>query len=331
MFPSSGSALAFLVAGSLLLSAMESGAAATGTPAPQSQQSAAAGAPTGLSIADVRVVEGDAGARSVEVVISLTPAAKAPVSAAYSTADGTASASSDYRAANGSVTFAPGEIVKRITLGVVGDTAVETDETLTITLANASGAALADGTGTVTIVNDDFAGRGPAVYEVRITYTGASGSMEGAQGCPTRQNGKVVMTGLLAGTENVAADDDITYSGVLQFEADIDMCEVTGPDGNTRLCAMRLIGSGPMNAELELRFDDRGGYIKVSKAPGGFLSDISGSCDAELLDGERALFPDRSMATIFNGLELPLPLRTLRVGQYADGGVLVEVLRVVRR
>lgn len=287
------------------------------------------GAASGLSIADIGVVEGDAGVRSVEVIISLTPAATAPVSVAYSTADGTASAGSDYHAANGSVTFAPGDVVKRITLGVVGDTLVEADETFTIALNSASGAALADGTGTVTIINDDFVEPGPPRYEVRLTYTGQSGSMAGAEGCPTRQNGKVVMTGLLAGREDVAADDDVIYRGVLHLDADIDMCEVAGPDGAARLCAMRVIGAGPMNAELTLRFDNRGGLVKVSKATGAFLADVSGSCDVELMREERALLPDRSMATGFNGLDLPLPLRTLRVGRYEEGGVLVEVLRVV--
>ena len=150
-------------------------------------------------------------------------------------------------------------------------------------------------------------------------------------GCQVRKDSRVVMTGLLTGRENVASDDDVNYGGVLQFEADIDMCDVTGPDGNTRMCVMRVLGSGPMNAELQLRFDDRGGYIKVAKVPGGFFSQISGTCDEELMDDERGLLPDESMSTIFNGLELPLAMRTLRVGHYEEGAVMVDVLRSVRR
>ena len=42
------------------------------------------------------------------------------------------------------------------------------------------------------------------------------------------------------------------------------------------------------------------------------------------------MFPDESIANIFNGTDLPLKSGPLRVGQYRDGSVLVEVLRVVR-
>ena len=37
------------------------------------------------------------------------------------------------------------------------------------------------------------------------------------------------------------------------------------------------------------------------------------------------------MANVFNGNELPLPMRTFGVGKHTDGEVVVEVLRVVRR
>ena len=112
------------------------------------------------------------------------------------------------------------------------------------------------------------------MYEVRLSYTGFVGSLKGAQGCPVRPNGTVVMTGLVSGSEKVARDDDIEYTGTLQWDGDIDMCEVTGPDGATRLCAMRVIGAGALKVELSVYFDNRGGYVKTSKAPGGWLTKI---------------------------------------------------------
>lgn len=285
-----------------------------------------------LSIGAVRVVEGDSGERVVEVIVTLSSPASGPVTASYATTNGTAVAGSDYHAASGSVTFALGDVVKRITLGVIGDGLVEGDETFDVALSNASGATIAGNAARVTIVDDDFRERGPSVYEVRLTYVGSTGSMAGAEGCPVRQNGRVMLTGLIAGSDDVRPDDDINYRGVLQMEADIDLCEATGPDGATRLCAIRAIGAGVMNTELTVYADNRGGYVKVSKAPGAFLTSISGSCDAALIDEERSAFPNDSMAVMFNGQELPLSQSgPLQVGRYADGGVLVEVLRVVHR
>jgi chitinase len=121
--------------------------------------SAAFGAPADLSVGDVRIVEGHNGIRSVEITVSVSPAAPGPVTATYVTRDGTALAATDFRAANGTVAFAPGEIVKKIEIGIIGETVIEADETFDLVLSNVSGATLADPAATVLIVNDDFQGR----------------------------------------------------------------------------------------------------------------------------------------------------------------------------
>ena len=70
----------------------------------------------------------------------------------YTTADGTAKAGQDYAAKTGTVTFAPGETTKQITIAISADTAKESDESFSVALSNASGAALAaPRTETVTI------------------------------------------------------------------------------------------------------------------------------------------------------------------------------------
>ena len=53
----------------------------------------------------------------------------------FATADGSAKAPGDYSSASGTLTFAPGETSKTITVSVVGDDAIEPDETLTVTLS----------------------------------------------------------------------------------------------------------------------------------------------------------------------------------------------------
>src|SRR5262249_57397002 len=81
-----------------------------------------------ISVSANSVVEGNAGSTPVTVTLTLTGATAIPASATYTTADGTAKAGSDYVAASGTVTFAPGETVKTFVVNVIGDTVVEPTE-----------------------------------------------------------------------------------------------------------------------------------------------------------------------------------------------------------
>ncbi|GEP54509.1 Calx-beta domain-containing protein [Reyranella soli] len=113
--------------------------------------------PPSLAVADATVTEGNSGQRNLAFTVTLSAAATGPVTVAYATSNGTASAGSDYTAATGTVTFAAGETSKVINVQVAGDTAVEANETLTLTLSSPSGATIADGTAIGTITNDDTA------------------------------------------------------------------------------------------------------------------------------------------------------------------------------
>ena len=73
----------------------------------------------------------------------------------YATANGSARAGNDYEAASGTLAFAPGEIVKGLSASLIGDTAIEPDETFVVNLSVPSGATLVDSQGLGTILNDD--------------------------------------------------------------------------------------------------------------------------------------------------------------------------------
>jgi hypothetical protein len=79
------------------------------------------------------------------------------VTVGYATTNGTATAPADYTATSGTLTFAPGETTKAVTVDVVGDTAFEGDETLSLVLSGPVNAALGAGQeqATATISNDD--------------------------------------------------------------------------------------------------------------------------------------------------------------------------------
>jgi hypothetical protein len=108
-----------------------------------------------LRINDVSKAEGNSGTTPFTFTVTLSPASTVPVTVKYATANGTALAGSDYTAASGTLTFAPGQTSQTVTVNVMGNTTVEPNETFAVNLSAASGATLFDGQGVGTILNDD--------------------------------------------------------------------------------------------------------------------------------------------------------------------------------
>src|SRR5439155_779521 len=101
--------------------------------------------PPSLVISYVSVKEGNTGAVSATLTVSLSAASGQTVTVSYATADGMARAGSDYVAAAGSLTFAPGETSKTVTVLVNGDVLNEANETFFVNLSNPTNATIADG------------------------------------------------------------------------------------------------------------------------------------------------------------------------------------------
>jgi len=112
--------------------------------------------PPAISISDAVVFEGQAGTKEMVFTISLSKAPAEAVTIPWFTQSGTALAGSDFTAGSGSVTFAPGETTKNISVLILSDTRVEADESFSLVLGTPTGATIADGTGLGTIRNDDI-------------------------------------------------------------------------------------------------------------------------------------------------------------------------------
>jgi hypothetical protein len=110
-----------------------------------------------ISVGDASVTEGNSGTTTLSLPVTLSSVAASTVTVDYATADGTATAGSDYSAANGTLRFRPGETRMTIAISVFGDTNLEPDETVTVTLSNAVNAKISKATATATIKNDDTA------------------------------------------------------------------------------------------------------------------------------------------------------------------------------
>src|SRR5690349_11086016 len=100
---------------------------------------------TVLSIGNASVTEGDSGTTTAQFSVGLSAASDFTVQVHSATANGTATAGSDYSAASGTLTFAPGETSKPLDISVDGDTLVEPNETFTVTLDTPSASTRAGG------------------------------------------------------------------------------------------------------------------------------------------------------------------------------------------
>jgi hypothetical protein len=128
--------------------------------------------PPTISIGDVTVKEGNSGTTNATFNVILSAPSALQVAVNYATADGTATAGSDYQATSGTLTFAPGQTSKTITVLVNGDTSVEQDETFFVNLSNPTNATIAKGQGIGVISNDDVPPPpSPTVQLSAATYT----------------------------------------------------------------------------------------------------------------------------------------------------------------
>jgi probable HAF family extracellular repeat protein len=108
-----------------------------------------------LTIGDVTVTEGNTGTRSAVFTVNVSAGSSETVSVNFATANGSASAGSDYQAAYGTLTFAPGETSKTITVLVNGDRIGEPNETFAVNLSNPTNATIGDAQGVGTITDDE--------------------------------------------------------------------------------------------------------------------------------------------------------------------------------
>ncbi len=132
---------------------------------------AAPAGPT-LSVADASHSEGNAPG-SLGFEVTLSSPATTTVTVAFATSDGTAATPADYAARTGTLTFAAGQTTQSIAVPTVGDLLAEADETFIVELSAPTGATIADGLATGTIVNDD---------DCTVVGTNAADSLVGTPG-----------------------------------------------------------------------------------------------------------------------------------------------------
>ena len=107
------------------------------------------------SINDVSILEGNSGTKALVFTVTLAESWPEQVMIDYATSSGTATSGLDFQAKTGTITFAPGELTKTISINIIGDQGYEPNETFNVNLTRAVNAKLLKKVGVGTIENDD--------------------------------------------------------------------------------------------------------------------------------------------------------------------------------
>ncbi len=172
-----------------------------------------------ISINNVSVTEGDSATVNASFNVTLSAVSMQTITVAFATADGNATAGSDYQSNAGTLTFNPGELSKPINVSVSGDILDEPNETFTVNLFNATNAAILDSQGQGTITDNDPT---PSLYinDLPLIPEGDSGTstanftvtLSAASGQTVTVNYATADGTANAGSDYVAAAGTLTFN-----------------------------------------------------------------------------------------------------------------------
>ena len=180
-----------------------------------------------ISVADVSV---DEAAGVATFAVTLDKASTQTITVQYNTSDVTAASGGDYTSRTGTITFAPGETSKSVSVLVINDSLKEDNETFNFNLSSATNANISKGVGTGTITDNDVTptltindvsvneGAGTATFTVTLSAS----------------SGQTVSVGYNTsnGTATTANNDYTVTSGNLTFAPGITTQTITVPIGN---------------------------------------------------------------------------------------------------
>ncbi|MCO8057692.1 Calx-beta domain-containing protein, partial [Acinetobacter towneri] len=135
-----------------------------------------------LNIAGPATINEAAG--TATYTVTLSPSSTSTVTVNFATANGTATSGTDYTSTSGTLTFAPGVTTQTITVPILNDHTIESNENYTISLNTPANATIGTGSVTTTIIDDDVApvvdldannSSGETGYDYRTTYTVGGG------------------------------------------------------------------------------------------------------------------------------------------------------------
>jgi hypothetical protein len=262
------------------------------------------------------VVNGTSGTTPAVFTISLSGPLSDPWTVNYATANGTATAGSDFQAVSGTVTFAPGQTSQTVTVPVLGDATYDVPETFTFQLLGISGAVMTQATGTITssvpapslsvadvTVAPPTTGTTPAVFTV--TLSAASGET-------TTVNYASADGTALAGTDYQSASGTLTFAPgqTSQTVTVTVLAQPTPTSGKT----FTLNLSSPSNATLA-RAQATGTIvtapITLTATTAGTATDYGGDGTFDQLQVTSSVLTARNVDATYSNTGSPLENRAL--------------------
>ena len=214
--------------------------------------------PPAFAINDVSVTEGG----SLVLTVTKTGTVSSSYSVSFATANGTATAGSDYTAASSTLAFAAADTTKTVTVATIDDAVVEAAETVGVNLSGATGGAtISDAQGIGTINDNDTA----ATCSGISFQIGNAGDVEGngLVFTVTRTGSTSISCSVSYASANgtaVAPGDYTAVSGTLTFAA----------SQSSRTISITTLVNGPGEGDETM-------YVNLSNATGGAtISDSQG-------------------------------------------------------
>ncbi len=264
-------------------------------------------APPSLSIADVNMVEGDAGTANVEFTVTLSAASDVTVSVGYNTFGLTASAA-DFQQSSARLKFAPGVTTQTITVPVVGDEIDEFDETVGIKLSEELNATIARAQAKATIVDNDPPPT-VSIGDVLIQEGDAGTKIANVAVNLSTASGKPVSVQYATADNTASAGTDYVATGAqLTFHA-----------GETqKVVAVQINGDTFFEADETL-------FINLTNPVNATLADAQGVVTIANDDTLKLILdesgPSANQATAFESMLLVRdPFRVLSIAEWLDLG-----------
>jgi hypothetical protein len=169
-----------------------------------------------IAVTDASVFEGNSGTSAATFTLGLSAPSGRPITVAFATAPGTATAGSDYVSYSGTASFPPGTTTRPVSVVVNGDYVFEPDETFTVNLSSPTFVTIGDGQGAGTITNDDNEGLTIADLAIVEPPTGTRVATFTVTLAPTSAGTVTVDYATAPGSATAGSDYD-SVSGSLTF------------------------------------------------------------------------------------------------------------------
>ena len=200
---------------------------------------------------------GVAATESARFTVSLSVPSGQPVTVVYATSDVTAAAGADYAPTSGTLTFAPGETQKIVSVAVLSDEQAENDETFLVSLSSADNATLADAQAVGTILDGGGQPQLPTVSigDATVTEGGVQSTQAALDVTLSEASPDPVTVGFAtsAGTAQ-SGSDFVATSGVVTFAPGVTrqtiVVGVIGDATAEQTETFRVVLSDPAGATL---------------------------------------------------------------------------------